>query len=238
MSAMFSSFSDTVSDKIGNLDALTTTDKTSIVGGVNEVNWKAGTRNYIINNATDINDFIKKLITQVDAASEQPYTLFNVFVNWAYTSIFYGTIERQEDHAYAFSLSRASGDYIYQGYCNLTADSLELYEFMSTNKSATVVNLNSTYDADTDWNIVKQGNICVMNMRDLKDIPTGNTAIGTIPVGFRPESSFYEYVYAANKDVHLGFNIGSDGQITIINSTGAAISGLVYCNSNVTYFTA
>ena len=40
MSAMFSSFSDTVSDKIGDLSALTTTDKTSIVGGVNEINGK------------------------------------------------------------------------------------------------------------------------------------------------------------------------------------------------------
>ena len=36
--AMFSSFSDTISDKIGNLDALTTTDKSSCVGAINEVN--------------------------------------------------------------------------------------------------------------------------------------------------------------------------------------------------------
>ena len=110
--------------------------------------------------------------------------------------------------------------------------------FMSSEKKQSLVNIDSTYYANTDWNIIKQGNICVMNMRNLKDIPTGNTVIGIIPVGFRPEWGFYEYVYAANKDVHLGFNIGSDGQITILNSTGSAISGTAYVNRNVTYFTA
>lgn len=105
-------------------------------------------------------------------------------------------------------------------------------------KTQTVVSLDSTYYADTDWNIVKQGNICVLNMRNLKDIPTGITVIGTIPVGFRPEWGFYEYVYAANKDVHLGFNIADNGDIQILNNTGTALSGTVYVNRNVTYFTA
>lgn len=226
---------------VGNLNVLNTTDKSSCVGAINEVNWKAGTfGTYTISNATDIRDFIKKLITQADAdlASKPAYMLFNIFAVYSNVDVFYGTIERQDTHSYSYSLSRANGDYIYQGHYNMTVDSLTFYEFMSTNKSATVVNIDSTYDADTDWNIVKQGNICIMNMRDLKDIPVGNTVIGTIPVGFRPEWSFYEYVYAANKDIHLGFNIGYDGQITILNSTGAAISGKVYVNRNVTYFTA
>ena len=227
-------------DKVGNLDTLTTTDKSSIVGGVNEVNLKAGTRTYTINNATDINDFIKKLITQVDAelASKQPYMLSNIFVNWVNTSIFYGTVERQENHAYAFSLTRANGDYIYQGYCNLTADSLEVYQFITSNKAYSLVSLNPTYNAGTDWNIVKQGNICVLNMRNLKDIPAGNTVIGTIPVGFRPEWGFYEYVYSINKEIHLGFRITDNGEIQARNLTGVALSGEIYVNRNVTYFTA
>lgn len=201
---------------------------------------KAGTRTYEISNATDINDFIKKLITQVDAdlASKQPYMLSNIFVNWVNNIIFYGTIERQENHAYAFSLNSASGDYIYQGYCNLTVDSLELYKFITSNKAYSLVSLDPTYDAGTDWNIVKQGNICVMNMRNLKDIPTGETVIGTIPVGFRPEWGFYEYVYSLSKDVHVGFNFSDSGKIRIINQTGTALSGTVYVNRNVTYFTA
>jgi hypothetical protein len=237
----YADFTDDYSDNpVGNLSILTTTDKSSCVGAINEVNLKAGTRVYIINNATDINDFIKKLITQVDAelASKQPYMLSNIFVNWANTSIFYGTIERQENHAYAFSLSRAQGDYIYQGYCSLTADSLELYQFITSNKAYSLVSLDSTYDASTDWNIVKQGNICVMNMRNLKDIPAGNTVIGTIPVGFRPEWEFFEYVYSANSNTHLGFKIVNNGEITIMNPTGATLSGTVYVNRNVTYFTA
>ena len=164
--------------------------------------------------------------------------LFNIFAVYSNEDIFYGTIERQENHAYAYSLSRGHGNYIYQGYYSITADRLELYEFITSNKVYNLVSLNPTYDADTDWNIVKQGNICVMNMRNLKDIPVGYTVIGTIPVGFRPEWSFYEYVYAANKDVHLGFNIADNGDIQILNNTGTALSGTVYVNRNVTYFTA
>ena len=78
----------------------------------------------------------------------------------------------------------------------------------------------------------------MLNMRDLKDIPAGWTIIGNIPVGFRPEWGFYEYVYSANKEVHLGLNIADNGDVAINNQTGAAISGTVYVNRNVTYFTA
>ena len=228
-------------DKVGNLDTATTTDKSSVVAMVNEVNWKAGTFGiYTITNATDIKDFIKKLITQADAdlASKPAYMLFNIFAVYSNVDVFYGTIERQDAHSYCFSLSNGAGNKCYKGRIDLSNDYVEVHEFVTSEKSYSGVNLDPTYDASTDWNIVKQGNICVMNMRNLKDIPTGNTVIGTIPVGFRPEWGFYEYVYAANKDVHLGFNIGSDGQITIINSTGSAISGSVYVNRNITYFTA
>lgn len=227
-------------DKVGNLSSLTTTDKSSCVGAINEVNWKAGTfGTYTISNATDIRDFIKKLITQADAdlASKPAYMLFNIFAVYSNVDVFYGTIERQDTHSYSYSLSRANGDYIYQGHYNMTVDSLTFYEFMSTNKSATVVNIDSAYNAGTDWNIVKQGNICVMNMRDLKDIPNGTTKIGTIPVGFRPEWGFYEYVFSGNTGVHFGFQIGSDGDLYIFNTTGSA-TGTIYVNRNVTYFTA
>jgi len=104
-------------------------------------------------------------------------------------------------------------------------------------KEQTVVNIDSAYNAGTDWNIVKQGNICMLNMRNLKDIPNGTTKIGTIPVGFRPEWGFYEYVYSGNTGVHFGFQIGSDGDIYIFNTTGST-TGTVYVNRNITYFTA
>jgi hypothetical protein len=227
-------------DKVGNLSAATTTDKSSVVAMINEVDWKAGTfGTYTISNATDIRDFIKKLITQADAdlASKPAYMLFNIFAVYSNVDVFYGTIERQDTHSYSYSLSRANGDYIYQGHYNMTIDSLTFYEFITSNKVYSLVSLDSTYDAGTDWNIVKQGNICVMNMRDLKDIPNGTTKIGTIPVGFRPEWGFYEYVYSGNTAAHFGFQIGSDGDIYIFNTTGSA-TGTIYVNRNVTYFTA
>ena len=105
-------------------------------------------------------------------------------------------------------------------------------------KKQTLVNLESAYDAGTDWTIIKQGNICVLNMSTLKDIPAGNTVIGNIPVGFRPEPNAYEYIYSANKDIHIGVNIYGSGEIQILNLTGAAISGTINFYHNVAYFTA
>ena len=106
------------------------------------------------------------------------------------------------------------------------------------NKTSSTVSLDSAYDAGVGWNVVKQGNICVMNMSNLKDIPTGETVIGTIPDGFRPEQPFYEFAYIIFNNIHLGFRIGENGEIQCINRTDSAISGTVYVNRNVTYFTA
>lgn len=70
MSAMFSSFSDTVSDKIGNLNALTTTDKSSAVAAINELVSDASLH--------DIgNDY-----TFADLTAEQKVTWFT---NWTDT---------------------------------------------------------------------------------------------------------------------------------------------------------
>ena len=225
---------------VGDPSSATTTDKSSVVAMVNEVDWKAGTfGTYTISNATDIRDFIKKLITQADAdlASKPSYMLFNIFAVYSNVDVFYGTIERQDTHSYSYSLSRANGDYIYQGHYNMTIDSLTFYEFMSTNKSTTNVYLEPTYDAGVGWNVVKQGNICVMAMRNLKDVPNGTTKVATIPVGFRPEWGFYEYIYSGNTADTFGFQIGSDGDIYIFNNTGST-TGTIYVNRNITYFTA
>lgn len=134
MSAMFSSFSDTVSDKIGNLNAATTTDKSSVVAMVNELDWKAGTFGiYTITNATDIKDFIKKVIAQADAdlASKPAYKLYNIISSYNGLYIFYGTIERQNIHGYGFALSFApSGNFSYKGHCDLPSNTLQVYRYV------------------------------------------------------------------------------------------------------------
>lgn len=89
---------------------------------------------YMVNDATDVKDFIKKAIQQAhtDLANKKTYTLYNIFATYSGLNNFYGTIERQDTAGYAFSLSKASGDNIYQGYCDLATDSLTLYEFTGT----------------------------------------------------------------------------------------------------------
>lgn len=133
MSAMFSSFSDTVSDKIGNLNAATTTDKSSVVAMVNELDWKAGTFGiYSITNATDIKDFIKKVITQADAdlASKPAYKIYHIFSEYQGLDNFYGMIERQNVHGYSFVLNAASGNTVYQGYCDISSNYLKVYRYV------------------------------------------------------------------------------------------------------------
>jgi len=105
------------------------------------------------------------------------------------------------------------------------------------NKTSSQVNIDPTYYSNVGWDIVKQANICILNMRDLKDIPTGDIVVATIPEGFRPQLPFYEYVYLPNQNVHLGFRFEPDGKISTINNYGAAISGVAYCNRNICYFT-
>ena len=122
-------------DKVGNLSALTTTDKSSVVAAINEVDWKAGTfGNYIITDATDIKDFIKKAITQADAnlASKPAYKMYNIFSTYQGLDIFYGMIERQNTHGYSFVLNAASGNIAYRGYCDLSTNYLNVYSYSGT----------------------------------------------------------------------------------------------------------
>ena len=218
--AMFNSFIDTVSDKIGNLNAATTADKSSVVAMVNEVNGKIAFPTISSGNPADI----KGLNAQVSKSNN--YAIITLLTSSSTSDADKTTIEWDGNNEVVR----------FRNYINNVK--VKETTFMSSDKKQTNVLLDPTYDAGTDWNIVKQGNICVLNMRNLKDIPAGNTVIGTIPVGFRPEWGFYEYVYSINKEIHLGFRITDNGEIQARNLTGVALSGEIYVNRNVTYFTA
>lgn len=89
---------------------------------------------YVVNDATDIKDFIKKLITQAhsDFATKKPYTLYNIIASYAGIDHFYGTMERRDTAGYAFSLSKANGDNIYQGYYDISLDYMNVFRFDGT----------------------------------------------------------------------------------------------------------
>lgn len=210
---------DYTDNPVGNLNALTTTDKSSCVGAINEVNGKIAFPTISSGNPADI----KGLNAQVSKSNN--YAIITLLTSSSSSDADKTTIEWDGNH-----------DVVrFRNYINNVK--VKEATFMSSDKKQSIVNLDPTYDAGTEWNIVKQGNICVMNMRDLKDIPNGTTKIGTIPVGFRPESGFYEYVYSGNTAVHFGFQIGLDGDLYIFNTTGST-TGTIYVNRNVTYFTA
>lgn len=184
----------------------------------------------------DLNAFFKSSVIAFHQLNPIAYRGYSVVTDWAYNGRFTGFFTDYNDSV-DFVIAGGDNKRIFCGRYLLQADVLEVRTYMNSDKEASLVNINSAYDADTDWNIVKQGDICILNMRNLKDIPSGATIIGTIPVGFRPEWGFYEYVYSDNTGVHLGFNFANNGEVMVLNS-GTALSGTVYVNRNVTYFTA
>ena len=89
---------------------------------------------YPVNNATDVKDFIKKAIQQAhtDLANKKAYTLYNILAAYDGVDHFYGTLERQDTAGYAFSLSKATGDSIYQGYYDISTDHMNVFRFDGT----------------------------------------------------------------------------------------------------------
>ena len=104
-----------------------------VESAISAVNEKANTFGiYTITNATDIKDFIKKVIVQADAdlASKPAYKLYKIISVYENLDIFYGTIERQDTHGYTFSLSAASGNVSYKGYCDISSNFLGVYRYV------------------------------------------------------------------------------------------------------------
>lgn len=119
---------------VGDPSSATTTDKSSVVAMVNELDWKAGTFGpYNVADATDIKDFIKKVITLADAdlASKPAYKIYHIFSTYHNLDNFHGTIERQDTHGYSFVLNVASGNVVYRGYCDLSTNYLNVYRYTS-----------------------------------------------------------------------------------------------------------
>jgi hypothetical protein len=124
-----------VSTSVGLLTNLTTTDKSSCVGAINELDWKAGTFGpYNVADATDIKDFIRKVITLADAdlASKPANKLYHIFSIYHNSDNYYGTIEKQDTHGYSFVLSAASGNIAYHGYCDVSTNYLNVYSYSGT----------------------------------------------------------------------------------------------------------
>ena len=218
--AMFNSFIDTVSDKIGNLNAATTTDKSSVVAMVNEVNGKIAFPTLSTGNPADI----KGLNIQVSKSNN--YMIITLLTTTPTSDADKVTIEWD-----------GNNDVVrFRNYINNVK--VKEATFMSSDEKQAAVSKVDTYASGASWGITKQLNLCVLRLINIKDLPNGRTLVGTIPVGYRPQNEFYEYVYGANNNTHIGFIFATNGEITAINNTGSTISGEIYVNRNVTYFTA
>ena len=120
---------------IGNLSDLNTTDKSSCVGAINEVNGKANTYGtYTISNATSLSDFFFKLAAAADndLSNKPDSVIYNIMGIYENVDLFYGMIERTGLHNYFFTCIRSFGSKMYCGYVDITNSSTNLYEYSGT----------------------------------------------------------------------------------------------------------
>lgn len=126
MSAMFSSFSDTVSGKIGNLSNLTTTDKTNIVSAINEVN------KYTIDLGTisgsNFNEFFKNACVAF-LQLNPPTKVCNVTVTYSNVNYYYGTFTNVDNYTILANLTVAGGATMWSGYHNTTRNETVIYPY-------------------------------------------------------------------------------------------------------------
>ena len=216
-------------DKVGNLNALTTTDKTSIVGGVNEIN------KYFVNLGTisgaDLSTFVKNACIAFRALNpkvNKPHNVTLVWSNNRYTGnfIFFNDV--------ADVTIFGGGSKIYSGGYNFQSDKVVVHTYSEDVATYGSVDMISTYYVG-DWVFSRLGNMRILYTTDLKDIPTGTTVVGYIPEGDRPARDFYYYIYSYNKQTTFMLHFALNGAITINNETGQAISGNIWLNDNIVY---
>ena len=126
---------DYTDNPVGNLNALTTTDKSSCVGAINEVNVKANTYGvYTISDATSLSDFFFKLTIAADndLSNKPDYVLFNIIGLYENVDLFYGVIDRTDVHNYLFTFTRSFGSKMYCGNVDITNSYMNLYEYSGT----------------------------------------------------------------------------------------------------------
>ena len=227
---MFGSFSDTISDKIGNLGALATTDKSNTVSAINEVN------KYTVNlgsiTASDWTEFFRNACTAFHQISPKTYLPHNVFLSWG--GIRYCGQFIEYDNAIDFTITGGGGSTLYCGYKILATNETVYHKYVEYIESQTLVSINSSY-AVNDWNLKKIGKSITLYSRNVKGLPDGWTQFGTVPNGYIPQFDFYHYIYSTNRNAWFGLHFNTYGNIDIWNSTGSAISGEIYLNDTISY---
>lgn len=196
MSAMFSSFSDTVSDKIGNLDALTTTDKSSCVGAINEVNG------YFVDlgptSGANINAFFKNACTRFLALSPSLIKPHSIFAEWSQHNNYFGQIVDINDDVVIATLTSAGGSQVISGYYRVTGDEVVVYPYSPSTRSYGAVVDISSYDTTTNLYTVPNDGMVVLTVNDV--------AVGA-------EVSLMDI----DANLNMGMSIGN-GAIQLVNS--------------------
>lgn len=133
------------------------------------------------------------------------------------------------------TLFGGGGSKIYCGWYNFQTDEIAVHTY-SEDVTTTYgsVDMISTYDAGV-WVFSRLGNMRILYTTNLKNIPTGYTVVGYIPEGDRPAFGFYYYIYSLNKQTTFMLIFDANGDITINNETGQAISDNIWLNDNIVY---
>ena len=134
-------------DKVGNLDTLTTTDKSSCVGAINEVN------DFFVNlggiTANDWTNFFKNACAAFHALNPKTYVAHNVFLSWGGTRYCGQFIDYVD--AVDFTITGGGGATLYCGYSMLVgAGETKFHTYSEDVTTYGSVDMISTYYVG-DW---------------------------------------------------------------------------------------
>ena len=211
-------------DKVGNLDALTTTDKSSCVGAINELFYRGGGIGNLSNLTTtdksscvgainevngyfvdlgptsgaDINAFFKNICTGFLALSPNLIKPHSIFAEWSQHNNYFGQIVDINDDVVVATLTSAGGSQVISGYYRVTGDEVVVYPYSPSTRSYGAVVDISSYDTTTNLYTVPNDGMVVLAVNDV--------AVGA-------EVSLMDI----DANLNMGMSIGN-GAIQLVNS--------------------
>ena len=184
------------SSDLGDKSNLTTTDKSSAIAAINEVNG------YFVDlgptSGANINAFFKNACTRFLALSPSLIKPHSIFAEWSQHNNYFGQIVDINDDVVVATLTSAGGSQVISGYYRVTGDEVVVYPYSPSTRSYGAVVDISSYDTTTNLYTVPNDGMVVLAVNDV--------AVGA-------EVSLMDI----DANLNMGMSIGN-GAIQLVNS--------------------
>lgn len=193
-------------DKVGNLSALTTTDKSSAVAAINEVNDFAKSMmapSTLLTSSDDLNSILTAGVYRTEGTSVPAHVIGNNHIIWV--------------------IKQGTTNYTRYLQVMYSFNSKEMYFRQTTDAGSTWSNWTLISSEDTGWAQIettgfyyrKIGNVVTVRgvLRNSQDSEW--TIKATLPSGFRPTFGFYRCLLCASNTSFKSMYIGTNGTVSV-----------------------